>query len=124
MTMPETDPQLLRRLDTIDDRLGRLSTAIIGDEAIGHKGLAGRLEKLEVITAESPNVHTVMKTEIQEAIEGVRVEAREGRAALHKKVDALYDWKNKVTWSAAGIFFGASTGGGFLGSWLWSNLSG
>lgn len=101
------------RLDSIDSQLVRLNAALMGDVAIGHHGIVGRLEKLEGMAAEAPLLHRG----IEEKAEGkvAVVDARLG--------DLIAEW-GRFKGLAIGLAAGVSIAGGFGGTWLFNAVLG
>ena len=123
MTSSDPSAEILGRLDGIERHLGRLETALIGDVAVGHKGIVARLETLEIVNVESPNVH-----------QGIEDRAADGRSKIHERIDELeehtnqrisqlFDQWNRVKYTAAGIGVGIGLVSGVSAAWI-SNLFG
>lgn len=116
--MPDQGTEIIGRLDGIERHLARLETALIGDKAVGHKGLVPRVETLELINAETPAVHAAIEER-----------AREARAKLHGRIDdleeetsariaTLFDQWNRLKYTAVGISIGIGLVGGVSGAMI------
>lgn len=118
MTAPENS-EVLERLDSIErhlsDRMSRLEVAMMGDEAMGNLGFRGRLEKVELVAAESPSVHTQITNTAREAADTVKENAEEGRKALWTAFRA-FQAKVERRWY---IQLGAMVGSGGIGAGIY-----
>lgn len=110
---PEANGAVQERLDSIDAQLARLNAALMGDVAIGHHGIVGRLEKLEALAAEAPAVQRT-----------IEAKAREGDRKLHGRLDEMVAEWSRFKYVAIGLAAGVSVAGGFGGTWLFNAFLG
>jgi hypothetical protein len=110
--MDPASTEIIGRLDGIQRNIARLETALIGDPAVGHKGIVNRLETLELLNGETAAAH-----------QGIEDRTASELAKVAARVDALAeDWR-KFKYMAAGAMLGAGVAGGGVGAWVASLLS-
>lgn len=99
-SQPLTGPEIVERLAYIQDQLSELRSAIIGNRPLGQKGLVERIETLELLRAEVPEIHRLIEERV------------------HERVDVLEARWNRASWMAAGIGVGTGLTSGGLVAWI------
>lgn len=101
------EEKILQRLEGVETQLTRLNAAVTGDDAIGHKGLVPRLEKIELLAAEAPQVHADIEKRLAGNINAVADDAREKRSEIYARLDAQEGNWTRAKYLAIGIGVGS-----------------
>lgn len=117
------DAEILGRLDGIQRHLARLETALVGDPAVGHKGIVARLETLELINVESSAVHQGIEERARLERSKIHDRIDEMEEATNKRIDLIFEQWNRVKYTAAGVGVGVGLVSGVSAAWV-ANLFG
>ena len=102
-------------LEDLRSRFVRVERALMGDPSVGHRGLVTRVESLEQLGADAPEVRAAIdqrRTDgdkrLHERLDEHQEETRDAVAAVGRKVD-------RIIYVFAGAFLGGlGTGGGVM----------